>query len=207
MNEASIPRNIFEKNVTAVKKKTVAYKRGPVKIAEPKSNPNSNSNSSDEEDQQTMQKVGEKRSRTTSSGNRPSARRRVTSSTSEDTEMEDVSQPMSFIEKVRQQKESALENTSQQTAAAAPTANPVNRISISDYRASRGLPPLATGSSSQRIPPPSRPPTNPSAGSSLFIKKKAAPSRPKTVVNALPEGLSAKEKAMMDVRSISNYHI
>lgn len=180
---------MFEKTVAVVKKKTVSYKRGPVKIAEPKSNPNSNSNS-DEEDQQA-QKIGGKRLKS-SSGSRPSARRRIASSTSEDVEMEEATQPLSFIEKVRREKESIQERTPQTTS----TINPPNKLSISDYRASRGLPPLAAGSS-QRIPPPIRPTGN-SGGSSLFIKKKAAPSRPRPV-NALPEGFSAKEKAIMDV--------
>lgn len=181
INELSVPRNIFEKNITIAKKKTISYKRGPIKIAQPNSNPNSNSNS-DTEDQP---KTGEKRS-SHSSADRPSARRRKVSTSSREVEMEEVS----FIDKVRRDKEMKRDKVVQ------PSSTNPNKTSIAEYRASRGLPPIVSNTS-QRIPPPVRTNNN-SAGSSLFIKKKPSVSRPKPT-NSLHEGLGAKEIAQMEV--------
>jgi hypothetical protein len=104
--------------------------------------------------------------------------------------MEEASQSLSFIDKVRRDKEMKHDKTVQ------PTPITPNKASIAEYRASRGLPPLVS-SAPQRIPPPARS-NNSSGSSSLFIKKKPSVGRSK-LANNVHDGLGAKERAQMEV--------
>lgn len=119
-------------------------------------------------------KVGNKRPASTSiaKANEPMAHRRRTES--EDVVMDE---PPSFIDKVRQDKERKLAHsqTASEPRATIPsvtTAAPA-RLSMAEYRASRGLSPV-TGTSSNRVPLPPRQSSS-SSGSSLFINRKKPP--------------------------------
>lgn len=169
--------------------KTIQYKRGPIKISAPQSN-GSNSNSNSDSEDVVAVKTGEKRGAAHSSADRPSARRRkvCNDSTSRgDTEMKDApplvlsrkrDEPDSFIEKVRRDKE--IKTQQQQSPTKAVATSPTrNKISIADYRASRGLPPLPSPSSStaptlspQKMARQNSSGTSAPGSSSLFINRK-----------------------------------
>lgn len=182
----SIPHNIFERPVSIAKSKTIQYKKGPVRISAPSSRNNSGSpssaSSSDDDESSTNARTGDKRKSSSSSSSKhaSSRKRRV----DEDTEMRDTKQeeedvkmsPSSFLEKVRQDKKrvSASKNRS---AAAVSFSAPTNstssertKVSISDYRASRGLPPAVSNRGAPPLPPQRQPSTG--ANSSLFINRR-----------------------------------
>ncbi|CEP09562.1 hypothetical protein [Parasitella parasitica] len=107
-------------------------------------------------------------------------------------------EPASFIEKVRLDKEKKL-NAAKSRQAPVSFSAPSNsssterlKPSISEYRASRGLSPSVSnrGVSVQRQPG--------TGSSSLFIKKRPTASRPNRQPNALPDGISAKERAYIE---------
>ncbi|KAI8644405.1 hypothetical protein BD408DRAFT_124206 [Parasitella parasitica] len=197
INETSIPHNIFEKTAPITKSRTLQYKKGPVKISAPSSGNNSRSPSSaSSEDESANANTGEKRAASKNSSHRPNSKRRV----DEDVEMREVNKgPTSFIEKVRFDKEKKLNATKSRPAAVSFSA-PSNsssterpKLSISEYRVSRGLSPAV---SNRRVPLQRQPSTS---SSSLFInKKRPVASRPRQP-NALPDGISAKEHALMEV--------
>ncbi|KAF1805165.1 SEN1 N terminal-domain-containing protein [Mucor lusitanicus] len=209
INEMSIPHNIFERTVSIAKPKTIQYKKGPVRISAPSSHNNSrspSSASSSDDERTTNARTGDKRKSGSSGSSSSNRKRRL----DEDVEMRDIKQeeedvkmtPSTFLEKVRQDKEQKLNASRSRSAAAVSFSAPTNstssertKLSISDYRASRGLPPAASNRGS--LPPPQRQ-SSTGANSSLFInRKKPAATRPKHT-HTFPEGISAKEHAIME---------
>ncbi|EPB85292.1 hypothetical protein HMPREF1544_07906 [Mucor circinelloides 1006PhL] len=185
INEMSIPHNIFEKTVPIAKSKAIQYKKGPVKISAPSSYNNSSSpssaSSSDSESTTNNARTGDKRKSSSSSkrSSNSSRKRRV----DDDIEMRDIKQedvkmsPSMFLEKVRQDKEQKLNTSKSRAAAAVSFSAPTNassssdraKLSISDYRASRGLPPAV---SNRGAPPPPQRQPNAGTSSNLFINKR-----------------------------------
>lgn len=181
----SIPHNIFEKTVPIAKSKAIQYKKGPVKISAPSSYNNSSSpssaSSSDSESTTYNARTGDKRKSSSSSkrSSNSSRKRRV----DDDIEMRDIKQedvkmsPSMFLEKVRQDKEQKLNTSKSRAAAAVSFSAPTNapsssdraKLSISDYRASRGLPPAV---SNRGAPPPPQRQPNAGTNSNLFINKR-----------------------------------
>lgn len=157
------------------KSRAIQYKKGPVRISAPSSSYNSRSSSSasseDDNEDFSNTKTGEKRTSSHSGSHRPSSRRRV----DDDVEMRETQEePKSFIDKVRLSKEKKLNaNKSRASTAVAfsapssSTSSERTKLSMSDYRASRGLPPAAP---SRGVPPPRQPSST--GSSSLFINRK-----------------------------------
>lgn len=181
MNEISIPHNIFEKTMPIAKSRAIQYKKGPVRISAPSSSYNSRSSSSsssasssDDNEDSSNAKIGKKRTSSYSNNHRPSSKRRVNND-DDDVEMcEAQEEPKSFIDKVRLDKEKKLNANKSRAPAAVAFSAPSSstspertKLSMSDYRASRGLPPAT----SSRGVPPSRQPSN-AGSSSLFINRK-----------------------------------
>lgn len=181
MNEISIPHNIFEKTMPIAKSRAIQYKKGPVRISAPSSSYHSRSSSSsssssasssDDNEDSSNAKIGKKRTSSHSNNHRPSSKRRVDD---DDVEMcEAQEEPKSFIDKVRLDKEKKLNANKSRAPAAVAFSAPSSstspertKLSMSDYRASRGLPPAT----SSRGMPPSRQPSN-AGSSSLFINRK-----------------------------------
>ncbi|GAN07711.1 hypothetical protein MAM1_0172d07213 [Mucor ambiguus] len=214
ISEMTIPHNIFERAASITKSNPIQYKKGPVRILAPSSrsntiSPSSASSSDDDGDERTANaRTGDKRKSSSSSNSKHSSssrKRRV----DEDVEMHDIKKeeedvkmtPSTFLEKVRQDKEQKLNVNKSRSAAAVSFSAPTNstssertKLSISDYRASRGLPPVASG---RGAPAPQRQ-SSTGPNSSLFInKRKPAATRPKHTPT-FSEGISAKEHAIME---------
>lgn len=160
------------------KSKAIQYKKGPVRISAPSNSYNSRSSqssssasSSDDNEDSSNAKTGEKRTSSHSNNHRPSSRRKV----DDDVEMREAQEePKSFIDKVRLDKEKKLNANKSRASTAvsfsAPsssTSSERTKLSMSDYRASRGLPPAAP---SRGVPPPRQ--SSSASSSSLFINRK-----------------------------------
>ncbi|KAI8350314.1 SEN1 N terminal-domain-containing protein [Choanephora cucurbitarum] len=172
MNDASIPQNIFERNIVITKQPVLPRRKGPVKIDQPSSTPDEASPLSSP----GVEPIGSKRK------NSPppyASRKRPHHSVPEDVTMEDNNR--SFIQKVRQEKEK--KSSSRGVPIVAPSnASGSKKISMNDYKSIRGH----HGNSNN--------------GSSLFInKRRPQASRPQHEQQKnWPEGVGARERAVMN---------
>ena len=128
MNDASIPQNIFERNIVITKQPVLPRRKGPVKIDQPSSTPDEASPLSSP----GVEPIGSKRK------NSPppyASRKRPHHSVPEDVTMEDNNR--SFIQKVRQEKEK--KSSSRGVPIVAPSnASGSKKISMNDYKSIRG---------------------------------------------------------------------